>query len=58
MSKITQADCEYIIQKAQYIALFTERATELKCAAHKERAEKEMALLATFVSGISVAQEG
>lgn len=57
MSKITQADADYIIQKAQYIAIFTERATELKCAGHKERADKEMALLETFVSGIAVARE-
>ena len=58
MSKLTQSDADYIIQKAQYIALFTQRATELKCAGHQERADKEMGLLKTFVTGIAVAGEG
>ena len=57
MSKLTQADSAYIIQKAQHIALFTQRATELKCSAHQERADKEMSLLSMFVSGIAVAKE-
>lgn len=57
MSKITQADCAYIIAKAEAIRLFTQRATELNCSGHKERADKEMSLLATFVSGIAVARE-
>lgn len=57
MSKLTQADCDYIIQKAEYIALFTRRSVELGCSGHQERADKETALLATFVSGIAVARE-
>ncbi len=57
MSKITRADCAYIIEKARHIRTFTERATELNCAGHRERADKEMGLLETFVSGIAVARE-
>lgn len=57
MSKVTPADAAYIITKAQYIALYTRRATELNCSGHQERADKEMALLETFVSGIAVARE-
>lgn len=58
MSKITPADAAYIIEKAETIRLFAELATETGSTGHKERADKEMSLLATFVSGISVAREG
>ncbi len=58
MSKITPADRDYIIEKARHIRTFTERATELNCAGHWERVDKEMGLLETFVRGIAVAREG
>ena len=58
MSKITPNDARYIIQKAQIIRTFTQLATELNCEGHWERADKETALLETFVSGIAVAREG
>ena len=57
MSKVTPADRDYIIQKAQCIRTFTQLATELNCAGHWERVDKEMALLETFVRGIAVARE-
>lgn len=57
MSALTQADADYIIRKAEYIALFTRRAVELGCASQQERADKEASLLSTFVTGIAIVKE-
>lgn len=58
MSKLTPADAAYIVEKAQAIRLFTQRATEIGSLDFHARADKEMSLLETFVSGIAVAREG